>query len=320
VTASFVVGGECRELHDIGKRVAAHLERAAKYDGKAEDHRIAAGQLLGSAKELCEGGFKAFREKYCPHLGQTRAYELLAIASGKRTIEDQRADNAERNRQHREKKKAAAFAEAKKKAAAFAERFRHVTESDSVAATESRPTAKPPKVTLNGLPIKIGPEHAALMAKIAQSDRAGQQEVPAEQRRAEMVALDHDRDPKALAFGGEGSVQALAEFGATVTAAWDACSPRMTLADQIMARAHFLVWTRMITEEAAERGLDAPPLDDLDGWKRYAKEIVQQHDEAPDAAYRPERNRTSLLQFQLERATPAFVEFGAQFAALAEAA
>ena len=104
------IAGDCpTEIRDLGKRIAAHLEKAERCEAKANDHRIAAGKLLAQAREACdEGGFNAFRERFCPNLGRSRAYDLLAIASGKKTIEDRRAVNAERNRQYRAKKKAAA--------------------------------------------------------------------------------------------------------------------------------------------------------------------------------------------------------------------
>jgi hypothetical protein len=62
--------------------------------------------LLVQAKGACDkGGFTAFRERFCPKLGKTRAHELLQIASGKKTIEDVRAATARRMKKHRAAKK-----------------------------------------------------------------------------------------------------------------------------------------------------------------------------------------------------------------------
>lgn len=107
VTAAQIAENCPAELCQLGKRINAHLEKAAQHDAKAQNHRVSAGLLLAQAKEACdEGGFTAFRERFCPDLGKSRAYELLAIASGRKTVEQIRADNAERNRQLRARKKA----------------------------------------------------------------------------------------------------------------------------------------------------------------------------------------------------------------------
>jgi hypothetical protein len=96
-------------LQDLGKRIAAHLAKAAQCDEKVEQHRISAGQLLAEAKKACDGGgFNAFREKFFPNLGKSRAYELLAIATNKKSVEETRADTRERTARSRANKKEAA--------------------------------------------------------------------------------------------------------------------------------------------------------------------------------------------------------------------
>jgi hypothetical protein len=107
ITADQITKNCPAKLIELGQRVAAHLEKATRCDQKANDHRISAGRLLAEAKKLCdEGGFAAFHERFCPNLGKSRTYELLSIASGKKSAEQIRADNAERNRKHRADKKA----------------------------------------------------------------------------------------------------------------------------------------------------------------------------------------------------------------------
>jgi hypothetical protein len=101
----------------LGEHIAAHLHSAERHDVKADDHRISAGQLLAQAQKWCDrDGFTAFRELFFPDLRKSRVYELLAIASGKKTEAAIRADNAARNREFRSRKKAAE------------RRVRHVTE------------------------------------------------------------------------------------------------------------------------------------------------------------------------------------------------
>jgi hypothetical protein len=92
-------------LQGLADHVAAHLEKARKYADKAEQHNIAAGKYLAQAQAVCDdGGFKAFREKFFPNLGQSRAYELLSIAANKKSVEDIRASNRERQARHRAKR------------------------------------------------------------------------------------------------------------------------------------------------------------------------------------------------------------------------
>ncbi len=99
-------------LQRWGKHIAAHLEKAHKCEDKADQHYTSIGQYLAKAKETCdEGGFAAFHEKFCPNLGRTRAYELLAVGQNKKSLEDFRAGNRERAAKHRAKKSAEAQSE-----------------------------------------------------------------------------------------------------------------------------------------------------------------------------------------------------------------
>ena len=96
-------------LQDLGKRIAAHYDKLVQCEGKAEQHKIAMSQLLLQAKEACDkDGFAAFRKRFCPNLGKSRAHELLQIASGKKTIKEVRAATAERVKRHRAAKTVAA--------------------------------------------------------------------------------------------------------------------------------------------------------------------------------------------------------------------
>ena len=127
------------QLQELGKRIAAYYGKLLKCEDKAEQYKISIDQLLAQAKKVCdEGGFTVFRERFCPNLGRTRAYQLLQIASGKKSVEDARAENAERNRQYRAKKKKAA---AEAKAKAEAEAVHHVTD-EAVAEDDAGASAK----------------------------------------------------------------------------------------------------------------------------------------------------------------------------------
>jgi hypothetical protein len=54
------------------------------------------------AKEACEpDGFDAFQERFFPKLARSRTYELLQIATGKKSIEEARASNRARVAKHR---------------------------------------------------------------------------------------------------------------------------------------------------------------------------------------------------------------------------
>jgi hypothetical protein len=102
-TANDIEGEQCPKcLQNLGKQIADHLQRARKAEEKAEQHYIAVLQLLEKAKQDCdEGGFAAFQEKFCPDLGRSRVFELKAIATGKKTLEDTRAATRERVARHR---------------------------------------------------------------------------------------------------------------------------------------------------------------------------------------------------------------------------
>ena len=93
------------KLQELGKQITAHLTKATQCEDKAEQHRISAGQLLAEAKKACDdGGFDAFREKCCPKLAKSRAYELLAIAINKKSIEESKANTRGRVAKHQANK------------------------------------------------------------------------------------------------------------------------------------------------------------------------------------------------------------------------
>ena len=108
-------GGLPPRLHEIGKEINARLAKADTAFEQAENHKIAINQLLEEARAFCdEGGFKLFKKKFCPTLGKSRSYELLAIAAGRKTIEQTKTRSRQRQAKHRAKSRAKlAEAEAK---------------------------------------------------------------------------------------------------------------------------------------------------------------------------------------------------------------
>jgi hypothetical protein len=92
-------------LQDLGKRIAVHSEKAQKCKDKADQHYNTIAQLLATAHRACEeGGFAAFREMFFPKLGKSRVYELLAIGTSKKSVEDTKAGTRARVTKHRANK------------------------------------------------------------------------------------------------------------------------------------------------------------------------------------------------------------------------
>jgi hypothetical protein len=96
-------------LQQISREIAERIEKAHKETKRAADHLIAVDKLLAEAKGLCDGGgFKKFRELFCPQLGKSQTYALLAIAAGKKTLAEHRTEERERKRKSRVNQKAVA--------------------------------------------------------------------------------------------------------------------------------------------------------------------------------------------------------------------
>jgi hypothetical protein len=104
VTAAQIKKGCPAEVETLGRQIAARLQKVRDYEAKAQekagvelrkadDNWTTVTQLLAEAKAKCDaGGFKAFKERYCPNLGRSRIYELLQIGSGKKTVEQVKAE------------------------------------------------------------------------------------------------------------------------------------------------------------------------------------------------------------------------------------
>lgn len=93
-------------LISIGKEVEARVSKFEKLETKTSDMAVSIEQLLVEARKYVsdDHAFVAFRKRYCPSLGKSRTYELLAIESGKKTVEDVRAAIRRRVAKHRKAK------------------------------------------------------------------------------------------------------------------------------------------------------------------------------------------------------------------------
>ncbi len=95
-------------LQQLGNEIAARIRKANKQIEQARDHAISVNQLMAEAKELCDGGgFHAFQKKFFPDLSKSRVYELLAIGTDKKSVEEIRADTRVRVAKHRANRAAA---------------------------------------------------------------------------------------------------------------------------------------------------------------------------------------------------------------------
>ncbi len=96
-----------KRLNDIGKEIEVKLVKA----DKANDMLVSVNQLLVEAEALCtkHGGkvmsFSIFKEKFCPSLGRSAAYEVRAILLGKKTRQQLADANKNRQQKHRDKAK-----------------------------------------------------------------------------------------------------------------------------------------------------------------------------------------------------------------------
>lgn len=104
-------------LEQLAGQVKGHNTVAEKYDQKAEENYKAAGIYLIEARERIRGGenkefqtFSAFFVGGC-RLEKTRAYEMIAIAEGRKTLEDIREESGRRRDETRNRQKEASAPE-----------------------------------------------------------------------------------------------------------------------------------------------------------------------------------------------------------------
>jgi hypothetical protein len=102
ITAAEVKKGNA-DLRKLGKEIEARIKKLDHYAGQAVDFKDSINKLLEDARKLCadEKAFAEFKKRHCPLLGKSRAYELLQIEQGKKTVEQIRAATRKRVADHR---------------------------------------------------------------------------------------------------------------------------------------------------------------------------------------------------------------------------
>lgn len=93
-------------ITQLGSTIKAHITTAEKYADKQEQHYKAAGLHLIEAKQRIEAGeydgsFSKFITQECNCLSSSRAYELISIANGTKTVTGIREEVAGRVRKSR---------------------------------------------------------------------------------------------------------------------------------------------------------------------------------------------------------------------------
>jgi hypothetical protein len=92
------VGGPMLADGTLIRTIKAHIAKVDKAKDKAKQHYIAAGQHLKTLKASHGGSWAEWEEllKTKIGIGKSRASELMRIADGTKTVEQVRADTAER--------------------------------------------------------------------------------------------------------------------------------------------------------------------------------------------------------------------------------
>lgn len=98
-------------LDQLGAQAYAHYKAGEKANQKANDHATSAGLYLAEAKRRIDTerpygertkAWTGFLDEHCP-LKPSRAYQLIAIATGKTTEEEVQAKDRDRKRETRAK-------------------------------------------------------------------------------------------------------------------------------------------------------------------------------------------------------------------------
>jgi hypothetical protein len=142
-------GTNIGRLHSIGREIRARVERLDRIGAKAVNMVDSINCLLREAEPLCDpDGFVAFKERYCPELGRSRTYELLAVDRGSKTVEQIRAAGRARVVKHR-----------------AAQRLRSAFVTDNESVTSDAPHGD--KVRVNGETVSLGKFSPAAQEQIA---------------------------------------------------------------------------------------------------------------------------------------------------------
>lgn len=100
------------QLDQIGREVVERMKKAAKLEGDADDHRLAAALRLAEAKKICEANkikFQEWSDEHAEGLSFETVRKLAAVGSAenpKLALADMRGKNKEANKKARDKAKA----------------------------------------------------------------------------------------------------------------------------------------------------------------------------------------------------------------------
>lgn len=100
-------------LEQLGASAHGHYKAGEKAQDRAEQQMLAAGLYLKEAKERLDlrknpnapMNFAQFLLHHCP-IGKSRAYEIIAIADGRKTLDEDRQRHTERHAREREEREA----------------------------------------------------------------------------------------------------------------------------------------------------------------------------------------------------------------------
>jgi len=92
-------------LEQLGASAHGHCKAGEKAKERADQQFMSAGIYLSEAKERIslrkDMNFAEFLLKHCP-IGKSRAYEIIAISDGRKTVEEVREDRRGRDDRYRE--------------------------------------------------------------------------------------------------------------------------------------------------------------------------------------------------------------------------
>ena len=94
-----------KDLASTGKEIIAYIKAGDQAKNQAIEHYKAAGLLLLDVVNKHPKDFTAFLTRSCVGLGRSRAYELMQMAGGSKTVKQIRADTKKRVDRHRAKNK-----------------------------------------------------------------------------------------------------------------------------------------------------------------------------------------------------------------------
>jgi hypothetical protein len=129
----------------VGDKIADHLKKADEAIAANREHSMAAGALLLDVQQNHPGDMDGICKRI--GLGASRRKELLMIAGGRKTLEQSRRENADRQRRHKDKKKKQKQADQKQEPTP-----KHDPTQEPTAEPTAAPEPLPGSVTANEEP------------------------------------------------------------------------------------------------------------------------------------------------------------------------